>query len=143
MEKNIQNYYELVREQDLVLTHTLVNIQRNRSGAATALDDSLDVAAVHGIGGILGTLMLSYLGQLGVLGGQGISKHESGQYFTWDEQLTVQFKGCLATIALSVVATYVIVKITGAVTNGIRVSEEDETKGLDQAEHGENGYSLQ
>ena len=43
-EKNIQNYYELVREKDLVLTHTLVNIQRNRSGAATALEDSLDVA---------------------------------------------------------------------------------------------------
>ncbi|HIF45002.1 MAG TPA: 4-hydroxyphenylacetate 3-monooxygenase, oxygenase component [Dehalococcoidia bacterium] len=43
-EKNIQDYYEMVREKDLVLTHTLVNIQRNRSGAATALDDSLDVA---------------------------------------------------------------------------------------------------
>ena len=44
VEKNIQDYYEMVREKDLVLTHTLVNIQRNRSGAATALDDSLDVA---------------------------------------------------------------------------------------------------
>ena len=43
-EKNIYDYYEMVREKDLVLTHTLVNIQRNRSGAATALDDSLDVA---------------------------------------------------------------------------------------------------
>ncbi len=43
-EKNVQDYYEMVREKDLVLTHTLVNIQRNRSGAATALDDSLDVA---------------------------------------------------------------------------------------------------
>ena len=43
-EKNIQDYYEMVREKDLVLTHTLVNIQRNRSGGATALDDSLDVA---------------------------------------------------------------------------------------------------
>jgi len=43
-EKNIQDYYELVREKDLVLTHTLVNIQRNRSGAATALDDSVEVA---------------------------------------------------------------------------------------------------
>ncbi len=42
--KNIQDYYEMVREQDLVLTHTLVNMQRSRSGAATALDDSLDVA---------------------------------------------------------------------------------------------------
>ena len=43
-EKNIQDYYELVREKDLVLTHTLVNIQRNRSGAAAALDDSVEVA---------------------------------------------------------------------------------------------------
>ncbi|MDA0263551.1 MAG: 4-hydroxyphenylacetate 3-monooxygenase, oxygenase component [Chloroflexi bacterium] len=43
-EKHIQDYYESVREKDLVLTHTLVNIQRNRSGGATALDDSLDVA---------------------------------------------------------------------------------------------------
>ena len=43
-EKNMQDYYEFVREKDLVLTHTLVNIQRNRSAAETALDDSLDVA---------------------------------------------------------------------------------------------------
>jgi len=43
-EKNIQDYYELVREKDLVLTHTLVNIQRNRSDAATPLDDSVEVA---------------------------------------------------------------------------------------------------
>ncbi|MCH2512360.1 MAG: 4-hydroxyphenylacetate 3-monooxygenase, oxygenase component [Chloroflexi bacterium] len=43
-EKNIQDYYELVREKDLVLTHTLVNIQRSRSGAATPLDDSVDLA---------------------------------------------------------------------------------------------------
>jgi len=109
------------------------------------IDDSLDVAAVHGIGGILGTLMVSYLGQTGVLGGQGISQHGEdgdGPYFTWTEQLTVQAQGCLAAVALSVVATFVIVRIVGAVTGGIRVSEDDETKGLDQAAHGENGYSL-
>jgi ammonium transporter, Amt family len=109
------------------------------------IDDSLDVAAVHGVGGILGTLMVSYLGQLGVLGGQGISQHGEdgdGAYFSWTEQLTVQAQGCLAAVALSVVATYVIVKIVGAVTGGIRVSEDDETKGLDQAAHGENGYTL-
>lgn len=107
------------------------------------IDDSLDVAAVHGVGGILGTLMVSYLGQLGVLGGQGISRHgDEGPYFTWTEQLTVQAQGCLAAVVLSVVATYVIVKIVGAVTGGIRVSEDDETKGLDQAAHGENGYTL-
>ena len=87
--------------------------------------------------------MVSYLGQLGVLGGQGISRHgDEGPYFTWTEQLTVQAQGCLAAEVLSVVATYVIVKIVGAVTGGIRVSEDDETKGLDQAAHGENGYTL-
>jgi Amt family ammonium transporter len=46
------------------------------------------------------------------------------------------------TILLSVVATYIIVKIISALTGGIRVSEEDETKGLDQALHGENAYTL-
>jgi len=107
------------------------------------VDDSLDVAAVHGVGGIMGTLLVSYLGQTGILGGQGISQHgENGPYFTWSEQLSVQAQGCLAAIALSVVATFVIVKLVSVLTNGIRISEDDETKGLDQVEHGENGYTL-
>jgi ammonium transporter, Amt family len=100
------------------------------------IDDSLDVAAVHGVGGILGTLMLSYLGWKGELGGLGINAD------SWTDQLVVQAQGCLAAIALSVIATYIIVKVISALTSGIRVSEEDETKGLDQASHGENGYSL-
>jgi Amt family ammonium transporter len=100
------------------------------------VDDSLDVAAVHGIGGILGTLMVAYLGVEGRLGGQGINLDSSS------EQLIVQAKGCLAAIALSVVATYVIVRLISTVTGGIRVSEEDETKGLDQSAHGENAYTL-
>jgi Amt family ammonium transporter len=61
---------------------------------------------------------------------------------TASEQLAVQAQGCLAAIALSVVATYIIVKVVGMLTGGIRVSEDEETKGLDQAAHGENGYSL-
>lgn len=100
------------------------------------VDDSLDVAAVHGIGGILGTLMVAYLGVEGRLGGQGINLDSSS------EQLIVQAKGCLAAIALSVVATYIIVKLISALTGGIRVSEEEETKGLDQSAHGENAYTL-
>ena len=100
------------------------------------VDDSLDVAAVHGVGGIIGTLLLSYLGWKGELGGLGIN-HDS-----WKDQLVVQAQGCLAAIALSVVATYIIVKIVSAFTSGIRVSDDDETKGLDQAAHGENGYSI-
>src|SRR6056300_303636 len=100
------------------------------------IDDSLDVAAVHGVGGILGTLLVSYLGWKGELGGLGINSE------TWQDQLVVQAQGCLAAVALSVVATYIIVKVISMLTSGIRVSDDDETKGLDQASHGENGYSL-
>ncbi|MBC8347900.1 MAG: ammonium transporter [Verrucomicrobia bacterium] len=101
------------------------------------IDDALDVAAVHGVGGVLGTLMVAFLGVEGTLEGQGINLDSAG------DQFIIQAKGCLAAITLSVVATYVIVKITSALTGGIRVSEEEETKGLDQASHGENGYSIQ
>ena len=100
------------------------------------VDDSLGVAAVHGVGGILGTLLVSYLGVEGTFGGLGINKETAA------EQLNVQAQGCIAAIALSVVATFLIVKFVGAITGGIRVSEDDETKGLDQSAHGENGYSL-
>ena len=100
------------------------------------VDDSLDVAAVHGVGGILGTLMVAYLGWKGELGGLGINLD------SWSDQLIVQAQGCVAAIVLSVVATYLIVKIISPLIGGIRVSEEDETKGLDQALHGENAYTL-
>lgn len=111
------------------------------------VDDSLDVAAVHGVGGILGTLMVAFLGAEGTLGGLGLNVKETLEdgtevAYTSGEQFVIQAQGCLAAIALSVVATYLIVKIISPITGGIRVSEEEETKGLDQASHGENGYSL-
>ena len=111
------------------------------------VDDSLDVAAVHGVGGILGTLMVAFLGTEGTLGGLGLNMKETLEdgtevAYTSGEQFVIQAQGCLAAIALSVVATYLIVKIISPITGGIRVSEEEETKGLDQASHGENGYSL-
>ena len=91
---------------------------------AMGIDDSLDVAAVHGVGGILGTLLVAFLGVEGTLGGLGINAETAG------EQFVVQAQGCLAAIALSVVATYLIVKIMSPFIGGIRVSEDDETKGL-------------
>jgi Amt family ammonium transporter len=106
------------------------------------VDDSLDVAAVHGVGGIMGTLMVAYFGVQGNFGGLGLSEHADGNAFSVKEQFIVQLQGCAVTILLSVVATYIIVKIISALTGGIRVSEEDETKGLDQALHGENAYTL-
>ena len=100
------------------------------------IDDSLDVFAVHGVGGILGTLLLSFLAVEGTLGGQGIEKASSM------EQLKVQVIGVLAAVILSAVATVIIVKILEAVCGGIRVSQEEEVNGLDQSHHGEKGYHL-
>jgi len=100
------------------------------------VDDSLDVAAVHGVGGILGTLMVAYFGSSEQFGGLGINLDSP------KEQFAIQAQGCLAAIALSVVATFIIVKVISALLGGIRVSEEEETMGLDQSEHGENGYTL-
>ncbi len=98
------------------------------------IDDSLDVFAVHGVGGILGTILVSFLGNN--LGGQGINLDSSM------EQLKVQVIGVLAAVILSVIATVIIVKILEAVCGGIRVSQEEEVNGLDQSHHGEKGYHL-
>jgi Amt family ammonium transporter len=96
------------------------------------IDDSLDVFAVHGVGGIMGTLLAAFLGTA-AFGGQGINADSAlAQFFT-------QVKGLLVTCVWSAVATVVIVVICRIVT-GLRVSEEVETRGLDFAEHGETAY---
>ena len=98
------------------------------------IDDSLDVFAVHGVGGILGTLLVSFLGTS--LGGQGINAETSGAQFG------IQVTGVVAAVVLSVVASVVIIGILNAVCGGIRVSDEEEINGLDQSHHGEKGYTL-
>ncbi len=100
------------------------------------IDDSLDVAAVHGVGGILGTLMVAYFGYSELFGGLGINLDSP------KEQFAIQAQGCLAAIVLSVAATFIIVKVISGLLGGIRVSDEEETMGLDQSQHGENGYTL-
>ena len=95
------------------------------------IDDSLDVFAVHGVGGILGTLLLAGFGQ-SELGGLGLVKP------FW-EQLGIQATGLGVTIIWSAVATVAIALLV-KVTIGLRVSAEQETEGLDYAEHGENAY---
>ena len=101
------------------------------------IDDSLDVFAVHGMGGILGTLLVAVLA-VGALGGNGVSV-ESGNI---GAQAGVQAIGLVATAAWSAIATFIIVKITGVITGGLRVNEEDELTGLDLATHGERAYDL-
>ena len=101
------------------------------------IDDSLDVFAVHGVGGILGTLLVSVLA-IGALGGGGLTV-ESGAI---GAQLGVQALGVVATVAWAAVITFIIVKVTAALTSGLRVDEDDELTGLDLATHGERGYDL-
>lgn len=103
------------------------------------IDDSLDVMPVHGVGGILGTTLAAVFSstQLGLFSGQG---HADG-INSIDEQLIVQLIGVGATILFTAVATAVILKVVDMIT-GLRVSEDDEGRGLDQTEHGETGYDL-
>ena len=91
------------------------------------VDDSLDVFAVHGVGGMLGILSLPFLSAT-ALGGTG------------DGDFGVQLIGTLAVVAWSAIATALILVIL-KVAMGLRVSAEDEEIGLDMSQHGENNYA--
>ncbi len=99
------------------------------------IDDSLDVFPVHGVGGALGTILTGVFASnaLGVFSGQ----HE----ITISSQVVIQTIGVLATLGYTAVATWIILKVTDALI-GNRVSEEEETEGLDLVSHNERGYIL-
>ena len=97
-----------------VLCQEAVNLVRN----SLKIDDTLDVFAVHGVGGIFGTIMISAFG--------------AG---SWAAQM-----GSLVIVGLfTVVVTVVLVKLVSFITP-LRVNEEDEYTGLDLAAHGERAY---
>ena len=98
------------------------------------IDDSLDVFAVHGVGGILGTLLLAFFGQ-SPLGGLGSVKPIG-------IQLGIQATGLAVVVAWSAVATVAIALLVKA-TLGLRVREEQEYEGMDRSEHGENAYPME
>jgi Amt family ammonium transporter len=97
------------------------------------IDDSLDVSPVHGVGGIVGTLLTGVFVSAG-LGGVGFAEG-----MTMAKQVGVQALGVAATAVWCGVVTYVVLKILDA-TLGLRVTEEHESEGLDLAQHGERGY---
>ncbi|HYM73084.1 MAG TPA: ammonium transporter [Stellaceae bacterium] len=99
------------------------------------IDDSLDVFAVHGIGGILGSLLVAAFA-LPWLGGSGYG-HELGAF----GQLGAQAIGVAAAALWSVLCTFVVIKLLGA-TVGLRVGVEDQHEGLDLATHGERAYDF-
>ncbi|MFT5013298.1 MAG: Amt family ammonium transporter [Planctomycetaceae bacterium] len=100
------------------------------------IDDSLDVFPVHGIGGILGTVLVAVFASanLGVFSGQGYNEG-----MTMSSQLQVQLIGVLAVGAYTAIVTYVILKIIDVVV-GLRVTDDEETEGLDINQHNERGY---
>lgn len=102
------------------------------------IDDSLDVFPVHGVGGMLGIIMLSFVGTQGGFLGSGASGIADGGPLV---QLVIQLKGIGVIFLWTAVATWVILKLVGLVTD-LRVSEESEDEGLDVTEHEERSYDL-
>ncbi len=102
------------------------------------IDDSLDVFPVHGVGGMLGTLLAGIFAsdQLGVFSGQGYNEG-----MNMASQVSVQITGIIATFAYTAVITYLLLKLIDNLLV-LRVDEEDEIRGLDLVEHDERGYDL-
>ena len=97
-------------------------------------DDSLDVVAVHMVGGIVGALLLGLFAEAAIGGRDGL-------FFGNPGQLLNQAVSIVIALVFSFVATYVIAVIIDK-TMGLRVSEDEERRGLDVALHEEQGYVL-
>ena len=96
-------------------------------------DDSLDVVGVHGVGGLVGTLLAAVVA-IGAIQGT------EGEGYDWLSQLGVQALGSIFTIVFTAIVTIVILLIIKH-TVGLRVSDADESLGLDQSAHGETAYN--
>jgi Amt family ammonium transporter len=99
------------------------------------VDDSLDVFPVHGVGGLLGTLLTAVFVST-TFGGVGYPEK-----VTMGEQFVTQLIGVAVTALWSGVLTWVLLKLVDAIV-GMRVASEEETEGLDTVEHNEKGYNL-
>ena len=103
------------------------------------IDDSLDVFPVHGVGGMLGIIMLSIVGNPdGFLGSGASGISESGAL----NQLMIQLLGIALIFIWTAVLTWIILKIISYIT-GLRVDDETESQGLDLMSHGERGYNME
>ena len=98
---------------------------KNRLG----YDDSLDVVGIHGLGGVIGLLSAGVFASKAVNPGEG-----DGLFFGNASQVGVQFIAILATIVYRFVVIHMLLKLV-YVTLGLRVSEEDEARGLDLSQH--------
>ena len=113
------------------LCYVMVTVVKHRF----KIDDSLDVLAVHGVGGSLG-IMLTAVFADAALGGIGFAEGR-----TMGGQALIQLTGLVAVLLWSVVASFIIIKIVQIIA-GLRVSPEIEEQGLDINIHGERGYNM-
>ncbi len=111
-------------------------IASTRLKRAFGYDDSLDVFGVHATGGIIGALLTGIFAAE-ALGGAGLGEGNA----TIAAQLGAQALGVIATVVYTAVVSFVLLKVIEA-TVGLRVSDEQETEGLDIALHDERGYIL-
>jgi Amt family ammonium transporter len=102
---------------------------------ALNIDDSLDVFPVHGVGGLLGTLLTGILVS-SAFGGIGYPDK-----VTMGDQFVTQLIGVVAVGLWSGVLTFILLKLVDAVA-GMRVAGDEETEGLDTVLHNEKGYNL-
>jgi len=93
-------------------------------------DDSLDVVGVHGVGGLIGTLLVAVVGSP-LFGGE----------LSLGKQLGIQALASVVTIVYTAVVSFLILAVVKVLCGGLRVSQEDERLGLDQSAHGENAYN--
>ena len=101
------------------------------------IDDSLDVFPVHGVGGMLGIIMLSLIGSPGGFLGSGSTGFDNSMI----DQLFIQIEGIFVICAWTGVVTFIILKILSVFID-LRVSQEEEEEGLDISLHNEQGYNL-
>ena len=99
---------------------------------AIGYDDSLDVVGVHGVGGLVGTLLAAVVG-IGALGG-------FGEFESMGKQFGIQLLASAVTIAYTAAVSFAILLVVRKLV-GLRVSEQEEILGLDEIDHGESAYN--
>ncbi len=99
-------------------------------------DDSLDAFGVHGMCGAWGAVAT------GLFADPKIMDSARGLFFGNPKQLGIQLLSILATALYTAVATFIVIKVTGLLTGGLRVSREEEIQGLDNAIHGERAFEI-
>ena len=116
-----------------ILGYIGVAVLKNKLG----YDDSLDAFGIHGLCGIWGALAT------GLFASPTVTEGAAGLFYGNPGQIVTQALSIIGTAAFSAVATLVVIYITKILTNGIRVADDEELAGLDNALHGERAFEIE